>query len=423
MVHLYLGTYKDRKNNKQIIVVAVKDGQRVRYNTGKKTPETLWNKEAEMIRKTHPNFQQEKAYLEKVKSRATEFVSICENGEMQFNGANFQMYMNETLNRGKRKIETVDDVYSLFLDYEKTKLNEKGERVKESTIKKYIVNQRKFLEFEETQRKSFKIEEINREVLEDFQKFLTYKKDHKAGQVHKDIVLLKTVLTFAEYKGFRINPDYKACKPKAPKVENVALHYDELQQLRNFDLSNNPTLEDYQIMFLVGCFTGARPSDFVNFTEENITTLPSGDKAITYHAEKTGKKTTIPISEELDEVLKKRNYTFPKINLNLINRNIKKICAMAGLDRKIEIQYIKGGERVTESGKLFDFVVGKTAKRTFVTILHNGKNGDGKGGMSLVEIANYTGNNYDTIRRYLVNTPEYSLMKIKNMFDGRKQSE
>ena len=423
MVHLYLGTYKDRENKKQIIVVAVKDGERVRYNTGKKTTEALWNKEAEMIRKTHPNFQFEKAYLEKVKSRATEFVSRCENGEIRFDGANFQMYMNETLNREKRKIETLDDFYTLFLEYEKTKLNERGEKVKNGTVKKYIVNKKKFMEFEATQHKTFKIEEINREVLEDFQKFLTYTKDHKAGQVHKDIVLLKSVLNFAERKGFRINPDYKTCKPKAPKVENVALHYDELEQLRNLDLSDNPTLEAYQIMFLYGCYTGARPSDFVKFTENNITTLPDGGKAITYHAEKTGKKATIPISNEFHEMLKKRNYTFPKINLNLLNRNIKKICAMAGLDRRIEIQYIKGGERVTETGKLYDFVVGKTAKRTFVTILHNGKNGDGKGGMSLVEIANYTGNNYDTIRRYLVNTPEYSQMKIKNIFDGRKQSE
>ena len=421
MVHLYLGAYKDRENKKQITVIAVKDGERVRYNTGKKTTEAHWNKEAEMIRKTHPNFQIDKAYLEKVKSRATEFVSICESGEMQFNNDNFQMYMNETLNKGKRKIETVDDIYNLFLEYEKTKLNsETGERVKPSTIKKYVVNQKKFLEFEATQHKTFKIADINREVLEDFQKFLTYTKDHKAGQVHKDIVLLKTVLTFAEYKGFRINPYYKTCKPKAPKVENVALFPNELEQLYNLDLSKDPVLEDYQIMFLCGCYLGARPSDYVKFTEKNITTAPDGRKSITYHAEKTGKKSTIPICDKLDAVLKKRNYIFPKIKLAYVNRNLKKICAMAGLNRQIEIKYTKGGERVTETGKLFDFVVGKTAKRTFVTNLHYGLDGES---MSLNEIALFTGNNYDTIRRYLVPIPELSGQKIYNIFDGRKKSE
>lgn len=421
MIHLYLGTHKDKQNQKQIILIIVKDGKRIRYNTGKKTTEAFWNKESEMIRKTHPNFQINKAYLEKVKSKATEFENLCENGEMSFNGDNLQMYMNETLNRGKRKIETVNDIYNLFLEYEKNKINtDTGEQVKQSTIKKYVVNQRKFLEFEAIQHRNFKISDINKEVLENFQKFLTYTKDHKAGQVHKDIVLLKTVLSFAEYKGFKINPEYKAFKIKAPKVENVVLYPSELEKLYNFDLSDNPQLEDYKIMFLCGCYVGARPSDFVNFTEENITTAPDGRKSITYHAEKTGKKSTIPICDKLDAVLKKRKYVFPKIKLSYVNRNLKKICAMAGLNRRVELKSVKGGERLTETGKLFDFVVGKTAKRTFVTHLHYGIDGEQ---MSLNEIALFTGNNYDTIRRYFVPIPEYSGQKIYNIFDGRKKSE
>ena len=396
-----------------IYLVAFMQHTRIKYNTKVKVKTEDWNDNRQEVRKTYKDYGKTNDYLRKIKDKAAEFMRDCEFGERNFNTNEFKRFMDEELNR-KSRTETMDDIYKLFIEYEKNALTDKGEKVKAATVRKYELNREKFLEYEQQQQKRFYPQQIDKIFFEDFQKFLTYTKNHKVGQVHKDIGLLKTVLFWAQERGFKVKDDFRKFRAPTEKVENVALYLEEIRQLYNLDLSDNPELDKYKVAFLIGCYCGARPSDFMKFTKEkNITTDKDGNKCITYHAQKTGKKATIQICNELDKLLEKSNYEFPKIDERYINRKIKEICKLAGLNRQVETISTKGGKREIKRGKLYDFIVGKTAKRTFVTSLYYGYNGES---LSLLEIAGYTGNNLDTIRRYLVINPALSGGKINRIF-------
>lgn len=401
-------------NGYTIYLVAFHNQKRIRYNTKIKVRNEDWNDTRQEVRKTYTDYNKTNDYLRKIKDKAAEFIRDCEFGIKNFNLFEFKQYMDGELNR-RTKAETMNDIYKLFIEYEKNALTPTGKKIEPNTVRKYEINRKKFLEYQEEKQKIFYPVQIDRFFLEDFQRFLTYTKKHKVGQVHKDIGLLKTVLGWAQDRGFNIKDDYRRFRTPTEKVENVALYLEELRQLYNLDLTNRPDLEPYRVAFLIGCYCGARPSDFMKFTKQNITTDKDGNKCIIYHAQKTGKPATVQICNELDILLKKSNYEFPKIDERYFNRKIKEICKLAGLDRRIEIISTKGGKKEIKSGKLYDFVVGKTAKRTFVTSLYYGYNGVN---MSLLEIAGYTGNNLDTIRRYLVINTALSSGKIYSIFSA-----
>jgi hypothetical protein len=55
------------------------------------------------------------------------------------------------------------------------------------------------------------------------------------------------------------------------KTENIYLNDSELLALYNLDLSNSKRLDNVRDLFLIGCYTGLRFSDFSVLSKKNIT--------------------------------------------------------------------------------------------------------------------------------------------------------
>lgn len=391
-----------------IYAVVIKDRKRLKYNTGVKIDNQYWNPKKEEVKNTHPQEKKLNGILFTLKSNINSFLLDCKTGLIDFTLLNLEQYIDCNTEKRQRNSYDLIGYFKHFVELERNVTNINGEFVKPCTVRKYELTKNKLDDYIKRDKNLkggyVRLNAIDERFFEGFILYLTRIKKHTPAQIKKDVSNLKTVLKRAEKDGYNIKPDYRDIKVKTPPVENVVLHPDELLQLYNYKMSD-PKMEKYRIIFLIGCFTGARPSDYINFTEKNITVLPDGQKAITYHAEKTGKLAIVPINKLLDNILKDYNYILPrfekKYETNGINRKLKEICRLAGLNRQIELKGTKGGEKVKKSGYLWEFVVGKTAKRTFVTLLHC------VGGKSLELISTYTRNTIDTLRRYLVNPQEF----------------
>ena len=82
---------------------------------------------------------------------------------------------------------------------------------------------------------------------------------------------------------------------------------------------------------------------------------------------KNGEKCIIPIRPELEEILKRYNYTLPKSFEQKINSGIKKIAFTAGITDSIQVEKNRGGLMVKTEVKKCDLIKTHTARRSGIT--------------------------------------------------------
>ena len=174
----------------------------------------------------------------------------------------------------------------------------------------------------------------------------------------KCIKELKTVLRSAESEGYDVNPKYKDKKFKGTRVDvdSIYLTRDDLNKIMNVNLSHlSDGYGHARDIFMVGVWTAQRISDYNNLSRDNIKShrIPKLiDNQVVYkefltidiRQKKTGVKISIPVSSELKSILERYDYQLPHLEDQVLNRHMKEICKMAGLDEVVEIQTTKGGK-------------------------------------------------------------------------------
>src|SRR5574344_1365351 len=147
---------------------------------------------------------------------------------------------------------------------------------------------------------------------------------------------------------------------------NIYLNYDEIEKIENVDL--NPSLDNARKLFLIGCDTGLRFSDFSRLTIDNIT---DNGKHIKIKQQKTGGYVTLPLHPYLrDNILPYIDKIKPITN-QALNRAIKEICRLAGINDPVVREYTKGGRKEKETHEKWEVVKTHTARRSFATNMHN----------------------------------------------------
>lgn len=117
-------------------------------------------------------------------------------------------------------------------------------------------------------------------------------------------------------------------------------------------------------MFLLGALTGARHSDYICFTEENIV----GDYLV-YISRKTHTEARIPLSPAVERILienKRGGFLKKQMSDVTFNKIIREICKQSKINEKIKLY--QAGE-FTEGPK-WQYVSSHTARRSFATNLY-----------------------------------------------------
>lgn len=203
----------------------------------------------------------------------------------------------------------------------------KKERYAKESIKNWGQFRRVFLGFYDI--RPFGWDEID-ELLVD--RYISYLESlgYMKYTLDKHISLFKTIIGVAERKGLHTN--HIACSLlKSPqireedKAKKIYLTKDELSALYEMRLDGlNEVVRD---VFLIGCYTGMRYSDYGNIEKSNIGYTHKGTRVIRITQEKTKGNVVIPIMDDrLETLLKKYDYNVPKVVDQVLNRYIKEIC-------------------------------------------------------------------------------------------------
>jgi Phage integrase family. len=223
-------------------------------------------------------------------------------------------------------------------------------------------------------------------------------KNYKQNTIGRAIKSLKFVLKAAYKENVHSNEIFKNedFRANMEDVDNIYLTVNELQSLYNLDLSNSKTKERARDLFLIGCYTAQRFSDYSRFRPEHIKTTSNGTKVIDIVTKKTKQRVIIPfLFPELDILLKKYNYSSPKMHEQELNEQIKKIGESAGILDSVVIAEKRGGKMIEAIHKKHNLIKTHTARRSGATNLF-------KMGYAPLEIMKVTGHTSEgTFMKYI----------------------
>jgi integrase len=146
-------------------------------------------------------------------------------------------------------------------------------------------------------------------------------------------------------------------------VESVFLNWRELSKIYRLELSENPWLVKYRDIFIVGCLTGFRFSDYSTL---NLDHLQDGMLHVRQY--KTGNPVVVPLREDTRHILiDKGDMRLPKVSMENFNLYIKEVVKLACIDEPVKISYKRGNQLIEETRPKYAWVSSHTARRSFCT--------------------------------------------------------
>ena len=162
-------------------------------------------------------------------------------------------------------------------------------------------------------------------------RYINYLQKHgyMAKVVNKHLTNLKALINAAFIDGIHDNQRAAALIVKKKiedrdKAVEIYLTEEELQALYEMPLTGKK--EHIRDVFLIGCYTCQRVSDYNNLNADNFETTRKGTRIIRLVQQKTKTEVTIPIlNENFITICEKYGYNIPKANEQVLNRYIKDI--------------------------------------------------------------------------------------------------
>ena len=261
---------------------------------------------------------------------------------------------------------------SFIKDMESGKrLNNDKERYAFSTIKNFKGFKSQFDLYQAETHKKLNYQHITMDFYDEFVEYFV-EKNYSPNTIGKHIKNLKTIMRFSRDEGLHENVeiDRKKFKIIRTDVDNIYLNEAELKSMYDLDLIEDKVLEKARDVFLIGCYTAQRFSDYSRIKKENIQLLDNGNKVIRLTQQKTKEPVVIPIKPELAFLLEKYDWNVPKIWEQKLNKHIKTVGEKAGIKDKVLVDKIRGGMKVSSEVPKCDLIKTHTARRSGCTNMY-----------------------------------------------------
>lgn len=302
------------------------------------------------------------------------------------------------------------------------------------TKQKYATTLTHLKAFAATKRNGLDFADIDLEFYQDFVNYLRTKVTVKATKaepnpkiivemadntVGKYISTFKTVLRAATEAGVNKNLIFQSKKfaTLTEDVTNIYLTENELEVMYKLDLSASTSLERIRDVFLIGCYTCLRFSDFNNILPEQIYKSDKGT-FIKLNTMKNDTEVVIPLHWIVSEILKKYKFKLPKNTTNKnFNEYIKVVGQQAGINEPVSISRIKGGVKIATTSPKFQLITTHTARRSGATNMY-------LSGIPAISIMKITGHKTEAVfMRYINMSAEDNANKlIDNKFYKKKRN-
>lgn len=235
------------------------------------------------------------------------------------------------------------------------------------TIKQYRNAKNRFQEFDEHRDEKSTFQNINMAWYKEFVHYSIKEKKLQNNSIAKYIKMLKTFLREAEDDEISVNPAYRSKKFSKPSNNTISIYLNdkEIKAIYALDLSKekDKELDITRDLFVLGCRTGLRYSDYSNIKKENIK-----KNILEIRTIKTDTTIHVHLDSMARQIFKKYNYNLPEApNNQRFNSNLKEIGLMAKINDEILVIKKVGSKRTETKTKKFMLIQSHTARRSFAT--------------------------------------------------------
>jgi hypothetical protein len=408
-------------------------GQRVKYYLPEKIHPKYWN---DGKKKDAKNKADKKA---SIKVRVEKKVRETYTGHAEFNTRLkttvatiervFRAYVNdndhkeptpailkELLDKRFKKGKHVNRPVTFF-DYfnDFVSRSKKGERVDARTKKATVHNTNKgykstlthLTNFQKKYNRRIDFETIDLEFYKDYVSHITKIVKLSHNTIGDHVKRIKAVLNEATEIGVNHNMAFRSkhFTKLREDTDSIYLTTTEISELEKLNLTENKQLEKARDLFLIGCHTGLRFSDWHKVSESRIE-----NGFITIRQTKTGQDVVIPVHHNVKKILRKYAGQLPKMSGNDVGESIKKVGEKLDcLNVVITKSFTKGGSRVNESYKKYELLTSHTGRRSFATNQY-------LAGVPTITIMAVTGHKTErAFMRYIkLSSNEHAVIMMKN---------
>ena len=374
------------KKKESLIFLHFSYGRRFKYSTGYKSCFENWDFDKQKIKETKSNIinaREVNEFLSNIENAIKKEYSrlIAEN--LNITNELLKSFLDDLLNKNK----TIDTPKVLsFFDFANSFLEIKEKEISIITKMSYKQTLEKI--------KNYSIYSSEKITFNTFDKyfavnFVSYLEELEYSQntVSKHFKNLKTFLKEADRKRLITNINFNITDYSVKPEQTTAIYLtdEEIKLMFNMDLSKYKELELARDVFLMGCYSGQRVSDYNGLAKESIKNI----NGVNYFVIKQKKTKTIvqcPITKEMTEIMNKRYNGNPphKILEQDLNKNIKQVGQILGFNELVEISITKGGKEKNERIPKYSLIHSHTARRSFCTNMYKRK-------MSPTDIMHFSG--------------------------------
>lgn len=350
------------------------EGRKFVYSTGESIHPDYWdfeNKQPKNLNGRTEEANKQRAIKRQLDRYSNFFSDTIQNYKL----ANREIIISDVkddfdieFKRTKSNSSNFFEVYEIFLEEKRNDYTEEANSV--TTINRYNYNKKLLFDFQTYRRKKIHFNQINKSFYNSFTDYCVREKNHSANTLRRNVGLFKTFLYWALENGYTYKTDFQKFKsPMAQQTDEVALTLKQVQEVFEYDFSNNGKLEKVRDLFVFGCATGMRISNYSKIGKNDLQEgfIKVRDK------KNIDKVLEIPLNDYSIYILKKYNYKLPRISNQKFNDYIKEVFQIIGYDQNIKKTIKIGKEIIEQINPLYDRISSHTARRSFITIMKNKK--------------------------------------------------
>ena len=243
----------------------------------------------------------------------------------------------------KRQRYTTDDIISTFqkqaneqslFNFMQGVIAQLRQMGKQRTSETYRCTLKSFMQFRKD--KDVLLADIDSDLMLMYEAYL-----HNRGLTKNStsfyMRILRAVYNRAVEKDLTINRNpFKHVYTGIDKTIKRAIPLKAIKQIKNLDLSLQPSLDFARDMFLFGCYTGVSYADVISITDENLYTDDNGALWLKYRRKKNEHRASVKLLPEAIALIEKyhsedRDTLFPLLRWPNLRRHMKALAALAGI--------------------------------------------------------------------------------------------
>lgn len=353
----------DSKTDTGLLASISFKNDRLRIGVDESINPKYWNNKTNRARNT-PSFPSSPEFngrLEAIKAgiEKSYYDYFNQNNQAPTPGTLKTLILKDVLNKQKRL--SLLEFYQDFIIRTETgsRITRKGYVVNPEAAKFYRTALGRLKEYNN----NLDYNDITQEFYNNYMKFLN-SQGLALNTIGDQIKKLKAVMQDALKAGHHRNETFKSFIKPAEDAENVYLSTQELTDLEKLDLSFNPSYDKVRDLFLIGCYSGLRMSDFSRLTSQHIK-----EGFITIEQKKTKGSVVIPVHKVVKKILQKYNGNLPDaISGQKFNEYLKEICKkVTALNATESKRRTKGGLKTISTLQKWEMISSHTARRSFCT--------------------------------------------------------